>query len=234
MIAALLLHGFATDMTDYSSIIPFLKKRYDAIFLDSLPGHGLNASLSDFTVNNVMEYINKKFDEIKSKYEYVDVYGYSMGGVLATYLGVKKEVNRIILLAPANKYINARIFATRLKKEFSLLANKDDARSKIIQENDKRGMNVVFNDLMPRYNVHTISTFISLVRYCNNELITNNVKTSIIRGDQDEFVPDTSSKFIKKYYKNVEEVIIPDLGHLMLKSINYRLIINAIKDFLDE
>ena len=52
--------------------------------------------------------------------------------------------------------------------------------------------------------------------------------------ERDEFVPDTSSKFIKKYYKNVEEVIIPDLGHLMLKSINYRLIINAIKDFLDE
>jgi esterase/lipase len=234
MIAALLLHGFATDITDYSSIIPFLKKRYDAIFLDSLPGHGLNVNLSDFTVNNVMEYLNKKFDEIKSKYEYVDVYGYSMGGVLATYLGVKKEVNRIILLAPANKYINARIFATRLKKEFSLLSNKDWDRAKLIQENDKRGMNVVINDLMPRYNVHTISTFISLVRYCNNELVENNVKTIIIKGDQDEFVPDTSSKFIKKYYKNVEEVIIPDLGHLMLKSKNYRLIINAIKDFLDE
>ena len=68
MIAALLLHGFATDITDFLSIIPFLKKRYDAIFLENLPGHGPEANLHDFTVDNVMEFVNKRFDEIKEKY----------------------------------------------------------------------------------------------------------------------------------------------------------------------
>ena len=234
MKAALLLHGFATDINDYTSIIPFLKKRYDAIFLENLPGHGYNAKLSDFKVDSVIEYVNKKFDEIKDKYEYVDVYGYSMGGVLATYIGVKKDVNRIILLAPANKYINAKIFALKLKREIEIISSKDTASAKTMAENDKRGMAVVFNDLLPRYNVDTISTFISLVRYCNDTLVVNDVKTLIVRGNLDEFVPSDSSTYIQKYYKNVEEVIIPDLGHLMLKSKNYRLIINAIKKFLDE
>lgn len=234
MKAAFLLHGFATDINDYSSIIPFLKKRYDAIFLESLPGHGLNANLSDFTVNNVLEYVDKKFDEIKSKYEYVDVYGYSMGGVLATYLGVKKVINRIILLAPANKFINPSILPSRLKKEFELLYTKDKTRSNNISKNDKASMNVMFNDLLPRYNVDTISTFISLVRVCNDSLKECNTKTLLVRGDLDELVPSSSSTFIKKYYKNLEEVIIPDLGHLMLRSSHYRLIINKIKKFLDE
>ena len=234
MIAALLLHGFATDINDFLSIIPFLKKRYDAIFLENLPGHGDNFKLSDFTVNNVIGYVNEKFDEIKNKYEYVDVYGYSMGGVLATYIGVKKEVNRIILLAPANKYVNPSILPLKLRREFEILANKDTTSAKIMAENDRRGMSVVLNDLLPRYNVDTISTFISLVRYCNDSLIKNDVKTLIVRGNLDELVPSTSSTLIKKYYKNIEEVIIPDLGHLMLKSKNYRLIINAIKKFLDE
>ncbi len=234
MIAAMLIHGFATNKLDFISIMPFLKKRYDAIFIDDLPGHGDNGNLNSFTVNDTLDYVNNKFDEIKSKYEKVDVYGYSMGGVLATYLACNKCVNRVILLAPANKYVNARIFAKKIKTEFELMVDKDNVRSTIIRENDKKGMDVIFNDLMPRYNVYTISTFISVVRVCNNSLVKNNTKTLLVRGNMDELVPDESSTYIKKYFLNLEEQIIPDLGHLMLKSRNYRLIINKIKKFLDE
>ena len=233
MKAALLLHGFATDINDYTRIITFLKKRYDAIFLENLPGHGYNAKLSDFKVDSVIEYVNKKFDEIKDKYEYVDVYGYSMGGVLATYLAMNKNVNRIILLAPANKYVNAKAFAKKIKTEFEIM-NKDDTRSIVLKENDKRGINVIVNDLMPRYNVDTISTFISLVRVCNNSLKKNDIKALLVKGDMDELVPNTASDFLKTYFTNLDVQIIPDLGHLMLKSRNYRLIINRIKKYLDE
>ena len=234
MIAAFLLHGFATNTYDFISIMPFLKKRYDAIFLENMPGHGDNGTLNDFTAENTLEYVNKRFDEIKEKYELVDVYGYSMGGVLATYLGVKKDVNRIILLAPANKYVNAHIFATKIKKELEFMAKSEKDRKKVVKENSKIGMDIVINDLAPRYNVKTISTFITLVRICNETLKENDVKTLLVRGDMDEFVPVNSSIYIKKYFKNLKEDVIPDLGHLMLKSRNYRLIINSIKAFLDE
>ena len=234
MIAALLLHGFATNKLDFISIMPFLKKRYDAIFIDDLPGHGDNGNLNDFTVDSTLEYVNNKFDEIKSNYEKVDVYGYSMGGVLATYLACKKEVNRVILLAPANKYINARIFAKKIKTEFEIMFDSENVRSKIIREDNRKGMDVVFNELMPRYNVYTITTFITIVRVCNNVLVKNNVKTLLVKGNMDELVPDEASSYLKKYFLNLEEQIIPDLGHLMLKSRNYRLIINKIKYFLDE
>ena len=114
------------------------------------------------------------------------------------------------------------------------MSNRDSTSAKIMAENDRRGMSVMLNDILPRYNVDTISTFISIVRYCNDTLVENDIKTLLVRGDLDELVPKTSSTYIKKYYKNLEEVIIPDLGHLMLKSKNYRLILNAIKKFLDE
>ena len=114
------------------------------------------------------------------------------------------------------------------------MVDTDNVRRTIIRENDKKGMDVIFNDLMPRYNVYTISTFISVVRVCNNSLVKNNTKTLLVRGNMDELVPDESSAYIKKYFLNLEEQIIPDLGHLMLKSRNYRLIINKIKKFLDE
>ena len=234
MIAALLLHGFATNTYDFISIMPFLQKRYDAIFLENLPGHGNNGTLKDFTVINTIKFVEEKFDEIKSKYELVDVYGYSMGGVLATYLGVKRDVNRIILLAPENKYLNAHIFATKIKKEFEFMDKEKKDRKRVVKENDKIGIDVVINDLMPRYNVKTISTFITLVRICNESLEENNTKTLLVRGDMDEFVPAKSSEFIQKYYKNLKEEVIPDLGHLMLKSRNYRLVINKVKAFLDE
>ena len=233
MIAAMLLHGFATNKLDFISIIPFLKKRYDAIFLEDLPGHGNNGSLDDFTVDNVINFVNEKYDELSLKYEKIDVYGYSMGGVLATYLAMNKNVNRIILLAPANKYVNAKAFAKKIKTEFEIM-NKDDTRSIVLKENDKRGINVIVNDLMPRYNVDTISTFISLVRVCNNSLNKNDIKALLVKGDMDELVPNTASDFLKTYFTNLDVQIIPDLGHLMLKSRNYRLIINRIKKYLDE
>ena len=233
MIAAMLLHGFATNKLDFISIIPFLKKRYDAIFLEDLPGHGNNGSLDDFTVDNVINFVNEKYDELSLKYEKIDVYGYSMGGVLATYLAMNKNVNRIILLAPANKYVNAKAFAKKIKTEFEIM-NKDDTRSIVLKENDKRGINVIVNDLMPRYNVDTISTFISLVRVCNNSLKKNDIKALLVKGDMDELVPNTASDFLKAYFTNLDVQIIPDLGHLMLKSRNYRLIINRIKKYLDE
>ena len=233
MIAAMLLHGFATNKLDFISIIPFLKKRYDAIFLEDLPGHGNNGSLDDFTVDNVINFVNEKYDELSLKYEKIDVYGYSMGGVLATYLAMNKNVNRIILLAPANKYVNAKAFAKKIKTEFEIM-NKDDTRSIVLKENDQRGINVIVNDLMPRYNVDTISTFISLVRVCNNSLKKNDIKALLVKGDMDELVPNTASDFLKAYFTNLDVQIIPDLGHLMLKSRNYRLIINRIKKYVDE
>ena len=233
MIAAMLLHGFATNKLDFMSIMPFLEKRYDAIFLEDLPGHGDNGSLDEFTVDNVINFVNEKYDELSLKYDKIDVYGYSMGGVLATYLAINKNVNRIILLAPANKYVNARAFAKKIKTEMEII-NKDDARSNLLKANDKIGIDVVRNDLIPRYNVDTISTFISLVRVCNSHLKENNIKTLLVKGDMDELVPNSASDYLKKYFHNLEEQIIPDLGHLMLKSRNYRLIINKIKKFLDE
>lgn len=233
MIAAMLLHGFATNKLDFMSIMPFLEKRYDAIFLEDLPGHGDNGSLDEFTVDNVINYVNEKYDELSLKYDKIDVYGYSMGGVLATYLAINKNVNRIILLAPANKYVNARAFAKKIKTEMEII-NKDDARSNLLKANDKIGIDVVRNDLIPRYNVDTISTFISLVRVCNSHLKENNIKTLLVKGDMDELVPNSASDYLKKYFHNLEEQIIPDLGHLMLKARNYRLIINKIKKFLDE
>ena len=106
--------------------------------------------------------------------------------------------------------------------------------SDAISENDKISMNVMLNDLLPRYNINTITTFVSLVRVCNEALKESNIKTLLVRGDLDELVPSSASDFIKEYYKDTEEVIIPDLGHLMLRSNKYRLIINQIKKFLDE
>lgn len=233
MIAAMLLHGFATNKLDFITIIPFLKKRYDVIFLEDLPGHGNNGNLEDFTVDNVINFVNEKYDELSLKYDKIDVYGYSMGGVLATYLAMNKNVNRIILLAPANKYVNARAFAKKIKTEIMIM-NKDDSRSMVLKENDKIGIDVVINDLMPRYNVSTISTFISIVRICNKSLKENDVKTLLVKGDMDELVPNSASDYLKKYFHNLDEQIIPDLGHLMLKARNYRLIINKVKKFLDE
>lgn len=233
--ACYLIHGFATTKEDFASIIPFLKKRYDAIFLDNLPGHGENVDVSFFTTDNVFKYINEKFDEIKRQYDLVDVYGFSMGGALASYLGCNKDVNKVILFAPANAYINLKSIGTILKKDIGYtFKTEEGVNQEVFHINNRKSIDFMFRNLLPNYSILSIATFARIVRTCNKQLKPTDKKALLIRGDMDELVPDKASILLKSYYSNLEEHIIPDLGHLMLYSRKYRLIINEVKKFLDK
>ena len=101
--AILLLHGFATDKTDFDPIIPYLEKMYDHIEINNLPGH------------DVLQ-LKDQMKKLQKEYEIVDVMGFSMGGALATYLASHFKVRNLVLLAPAVLYINANYPIARFKK----------------------------------------------------------------------------------------------------------------------
>ena len=107
--AILLIHGFATDIDDFYNIIPDLTKRYDYIELKNLPGHGKNSNLKQFDVEKTFACVEESAQKLLARFDEVDVIGFSMGGSLAAYLASKYHFNKIVLLAPANNYINWKL-----------------------------------------------------------------------------------------------------------------------------
>lgn len=239
MKAAFLLHGYATTTDDFKSIIPFLSKNYDAIFSDNLPGHGDKSSPDAFTVNNVFDCVNKKFDEVAEEYNEIDVYGFSMGGAIASYLASNKKVSKLILLAPANAYLNVRVLFSKVKTEMAYYfaqINDEDAflKKELYKINNKRSRDMMLKKLLPNYSVATMITFARIIKRCNDGLKENNTKTLIVWGELDQLVPKRSIDILQKYFTNTQLAIMPELSHLMLYSRNYRRIIKHIEKFVEE
>ena len=172
MKCVLLIHGFLTNEHDFDNIIPNLKEKYDYVCLYIVPGHETPPHYRDFKVKNTFKTLLDCYDKLAETYEVIDCIGFSMGGALATYLQSVRTIHRLVLLAPANKYINLQLFHNRIKY---LASSKQELRKakvndpKIyayIQENlealandDKKALEIGFRQLFPHYSVHNISTF---------------------------------------------------------------------------
>lgn len=239
MKAAFLLHGYATTTDDFKSIMPFLNKNYDAVFSDNLPGHGENSSPDAFTVSNVFQCVNDNYDKVAKEYDSIDVYGFSMGGALASYLASNKKVNKLILLAPANAYLNVRMLFSKVKKEmeyYFALTNDEDAfiKKELYKINSRRSRDMMLRQLLPNYSLSTMITFARIIRKCNDGLKENDTKTLIVWGELDQLVPKKSIEIIQEYFHNSQLVVMPELSHLMLYSRNYRSIIKEVEKFVEE
>jgi pimeloyl-ACP methyl ester carboxylesterase len=94
----LLLHGVLGTSTQFKSLIPLLRDKYDVHTLD-FEGHGSSAPknrpfrLKHFA-ENVLEYM--KMNAVKA----ADIFGHSMGGIIGLYLArfYPKRVKRVFTL----------------------------------------------------------------------------------------------------------------------------------------
>lgn len=251
MKAVLLLHGFLTDYRDFGELVPRLREEYDYVCQYVFPGHlGINGepiNYKEFTVEKTFDSVNKVMSELTEKYDIIDVIGFSMGGAVATYLSTKYQFRNLILLSPANKYLNFSLPINRafyfvksvIERMTSRKLTKEDRR-KIDKElgnvrmDDVKSVNMALRSLIPNYSFHTLSTFIRIIDQCNKNLQVINNPTLIIWGELDQLVPRKSVYSIYKLVQNEKKkmVIYRDISHLMLGSKNANKIINEVMLFL--
>lgn len=248
MKAIFLIHGFLTNKDDFKAIVPSLNEMYDKVYLYEAPGHTLEPNYALFNVNDTFKTLLKAYDELAKDYDTIDVIGFSMGGALATYLQSVRRVRNLVLLAPANKYINPKLLGERLKfitqnhkdmikmkdtnpKAYDYIKNNMDA----LKKDDKNAMTLAFKYLFPNWTIKNLSTFTKIINKCNKELIAITSPTLIIWGKLDQLVPYDSIKYLESLmFSNSEVVIYDDISHLMLNSENNNKIIDKICNFLKE
>ena len=108
------IHGYLTNYTDFQGLPKAIMEEYDKVILLTLPGHNHIDSLNNFTKDNVFKYIKQEMEQIKDG-NTIDVVGYSLGGALAWYIALNYKINKLVLLAPANNYLNIFLYSDKRK-----------------------------------------------------------------------------------------------------------------------
>lgn len=223
--AILIIHGFAGGTYDQEYLANFLEleRKFD-VYTFTLPGHDeidYNITKEDWikaTENHIEMLIN-------NNYKNIYVIGHSMGGILATHVANKyKEVKKLVLLAPAFKYL-----ALNENGEFSLIEGLKKTPD-IIKTYSKEA--VISRAL--KVPIKAVNEFINLVK--ENEKAPENIKipTLIIQGLNDRVVPIESSKYVYNLIeeKNKKILFFDNTNHDLFNSDKRKEISNEIKKFL--
>lgn len=98
----LLIHGFGGNPQDIAPLQKHLRKHTDwKIKTITLAGHGKSLNMKKTTRRDWLNDCLKSYDDLRKNCTVVDVIGFSMGSLLAIHLAGYRDVNRLVLLAPA-------------------------------------------------------------------------------------------------------------------------------------
>ncbi len=246
--AVITIHGFLTTTQDFGCLNDYLAD-YDEIAVVQIPGHNGKTDFSLFTKQSTVNVLLSTFDDLAKKHQQIDVIGFSMGGALAQYLCVKRNVNKVVLMAPSNKFFNVKFPFEWTKFFFSLKKSSGANASGTKREKAKfarmqaqpywkdvvGSLAMAFNRLLPNISLATFSTFSYMMKMVNNAVIQANAietPTLLVYGKQDELISLSSVCFVQKHFSNVQVKSYNGVGHGLLYSHLDKQIIGDIVGFL--
>lgn len=161
------LHGFGIrKQIEFENLKNALKKeKYDLVSINLFDEENLNDTDWTAWVARAQQLIKKH-----SLNNEIVLIGFSMGGVIASYLSNEHNVKKLILLAPAFEYLNINNLFDYVVKPFSKSRKK--------------------KSLPPSFT----STFIDVVNNCKESINDNNLPTLIIHCEKDDVIPVSSSQ----------------------------------------
>lgn len=248
--AVMTIHGFLTDTKDFGRLYDYLDF-YDEVVACEVPGHNGEVDFSKFTVESTLVEVTSCFDRLQSKYDEVDVIGFSMGGALASYVAATRSVRKCILMAPANKYLNPRFVFDAMKyyvdvqqKTYKSTVGKLHDKVTAVKDSMKpyrrnisACLKLEFDRILPNLNMHTYRVFRKLIEKINKTLDASEIvhtPTLIARGNLDELVPKSSVDYLLKHFDNCQTECFEDIGHGMLFTNRDNVIIAKLVEFLSD
>jgi carboxylesterase len=188
MIGCLCLHGFTGAPYEVEPLVEYLIKRTDWIFrVPTLPGHGEPLALKGVRYQQWIEHAEVELKILMQTCDVVYIIGFSMGGLIASYLASKYPIDKLVLLSAAAYYLNPKQLATDIK---------------MIIVDSFHG-NLRNNELFLRYKrkiketpVAATMQFRKLVSFIRPHLIQVEVPTFIVQGESDGIVPPKSAEYL--------------------------------------
>jgi carboxylesterase len=209
LIGCLCIHGFTGSPYEVQPLVEFLQKRTDWQFaVPTLPGHGDSLNLEGVRYHDWIEHADRALQRLMQTCDTIYIIGFSMGGLIASYLAAHYPVDKLVLLSAAAYYVNPKQLAIDI----------------IEMVKDSFKGNLANNELYLRYKrkiketpISATLQFRTLVTKVRPLLGKIAVPTLIAQGECDGIVPPRSAQYIysrigarqKKliYFENAKHLI---------------------------
>lgn len=227
MIGCLCIHGFTGSPYEVEPIVKYLKENTNwNIVSPTLPGHGEEETLEKISFMQWISFVETSIEELTKECETIYVIGFSMGGLLASYLTTKYPVQKLVLLSAAAQYINIKQLAADICDII-----KDGLRGQLQD-----------NVLFQRYRRKIVATplsatreFRKLVKYIKPQLSLVKIPTLIVQGECDGIVPITSAHYLFEHIgaEDKKLVFLPSSHHHVCHGPDYKQLEEEISQFLN-
>ncbi|BAU26638.1 esterase/lipase [Aneurinibacillus soli] len=228
MIGCLLIHGFTGSPYEVEPLASHLSRRGWRIETPVLAGHdGDSRSLRDVTWHDWVRSAEEVLQDMLLTCQKVYVIGFSMGGMIATYLATRYNIDRLVLLNASIFYINPRqLFrdaAAIIKKHFTSETDTREAYRRYLKK---------AATTPPRAVIH----FRHLVKVLRQELPRITVPTLIVQGGQDDLVEPRSASYIYNQIRSAEKYvhILPESKHMICHDCEQAQLFVLVDQFLSD
>ncbi|GEL07504.1 alpha/beta hydrolase [Salisediminibacterium halotolerans] len=229
MIGCLILHGFAGSREDIQEIeTHFTEKTNWLVYVPDLPGHdGTKDSLKAVTYKHWLLKAKYALEELLERCDTVYLIGFSMGGVIASYLSVHYRVDRLVLISAAAFYLNPKQLASDLTGWAV-----EGLRGELSEDE----YYLLYRDKLQNTPVKATIEFAKMVRKIRPHFSEISVPTLIIQGEKDGLVPVKSAEYIYNEIRSEDKEIyfFPEAKHYIWHSGEKESLLKRIDQFLHD
>ncbi|MGM8212464.1 alpha/beta hydrolase [Virgibacillus sp. W0430] len=228
MIACLVIHGYTGGPHEVNPLAEYLAENTGwYIHVPTLPGHGDTLNLENVTYEQWLKAAEEAFLQLQKKYDSLYVIGFSMGGMIAAYLAAKHKVDRLVLLAPAGKYLSLKHIGSYIGDVIS-----DGVKGKL-NENE---MYVHYKNKIGDVPLKANVEFVRLVKFTRQYLKEIDCPVLIVHGQRDGLVPAKTAYYLDKEIRSEhkEVVFFERSDHLICLGEDRHILNDIIYSFLEK
>jgi carboxylesterase len=226
MIGCLCIHGFTGGPYEVEPLARYLGERTNwRIEMVTLPGHGDTLQLKGITHDQWIEAAEAGLQRLLEECGTVYVIGFSMGGVIASYLAANYPVSKAVLLSPAFYYINPK----------QLLKDVGDMIHAGLQRQLKEHEAFVrYKRKIESTPLAAASEFRKLVRKIRPQIARVRIPVLIAQGHLDGIVPMKSAHYAYETIGSTTKqlVLLPSSRHHVCHEPDRHTLFEAVERFL--
>ncbi|WP_188456852.1 alpha/beta hydrolase [Virgibacillus oceani] len=209
MIACLIIHGYTGGPYEVEPLSTYLKENTNwHIEVPTLPGHGRKLALENVSHKNWIAAAEDSLKKLNERYDEVYLIGFSMGGMIASYLTAKYKVDKLVLLATAGKYLSFKQICRDISEVVA-----DGFKGKLRQNK----LYLHYKKKLGAVPFKANLEFLKLVKFTKPYLKNIESPVMIAQGQQDGMVPYKTAYYLNKEItsKRKEVVFFERSRHLI-------------------
>lgn len=228
MIGCLILHGFSGTPDEIEVITTHYEKENWLVYTPILPGHGSKDGLKGVTYKHWIYAATVAAEELLKRCEKVYVIGFSMGGMIASFIAAKYPIDKLVLLSTSAYYINPKQIVQDITGWIV-----EDLKGEL--DDDK--MYQFYKEKVKNTPILAAKEFATMVRLLRTQLKHITVPTLIVQGGNDGLVPPKkSAEYIYEQIQSEEKKLyfFPKARHYIWYGEDKDALLEVMDDFLLE